>query len=129
MQPGRARSFELPHRAQHVERISISRVGVADHGDLDAAGDRARVLDHLVHREQSDVRTAPRRRGAEAGHVDRLEARGLGDLRLQTVVDEGGQDHPVAPEKLSQSRRRRAHPVFLPLRATGIIVRWLMWIE
>ena len=59
---------------------------------------------HLGHREQAEVGIAARGCGAEAGHVDGVEAGGGGELCLQAIEDERRDDHVGAGEQVAQAR-------------------------
>ena len=110
-----ARVFVLANGPPHVERISVARVGVADDGDVHRIRDRARVGDHLGHREQPEVWIAARGRSAEARHVDGVEAGSGSEFRLQTIEDEWRDDHFGAGEQLAQPRSLFIHRENAPL--------------
>ena len=109
VQRSRARVFVLAQGARHVESIPVAGVGVADHRKRDAARDRAHVLGHLRERQQAEIRKRARRGRAEAGHVDGLEARVLGEARLEAVVDERGEDEAAGVDGLAQAAAGRGH--------------------
>ena len=104
VQGGHAGVFVLADGAMNVERIAVAGVGVADDGDVYRLRNRARVGGHLGHREQAQVGIAAGGGGAEAGHVDRVEAGGGGEFCLQAIEDEGRDDHFGAGEQIAQAR-------------------------
>jgi hypothetical protein len=48
----------LLHRADHVDRVAVTGVGIGDERQLAGANDAVRVVDHLAHRHEADVGSA-----------------------------------------------------------------------
>ena len=106
MDGGDAGRLVLVDRADHVERIAVSRVGVRDHRDPDRLCDPPRVVNHLREGEQSNVGPAqPPRGGPEPGHIDRGKARLLDEPRAERVIAAGRQHHVAGV--ISSARRGR----------------------
>ena len=78
-------------------------------GTFTEFADCARVRDHLGHREQAEVGISARGGGAEAGHVDGVEAGGGGEFCLQAIEDEWRDDHFGAGEQVAQPRSLFIH--------------------
>ena len=82
----------LLDRANHVQFVAVTGVGVGDHRNIDGTHDAGRVGDHLGHGHQAEIRITVRRGGAGAGHVDRWEA-GLSDEPGGDAVIGARSDH------------------------------------
>ncbi len=81
---------QLANRAEHVQRVAVTRVGVDDHRDGHAAADVACTVDHFGLRQQPQVRLADKRRGHRvAGNEGQRKTGLLGKLRRQRIVNAG----------------------------------------
>jgi hypothetical protein len=102
VQPGDAAPLVLAHGAGGVELVAVAGIGVGDHRNVDGRGDTSGIVGHLRHCEEAVVGIAERRRGAGAGHVDRVEA-GLHDgARGDAIVGAGRDHHAAALQQLAQ---------------------------
>ena len=62
--------------ARNIGRAAIARISIRDDGDTDRARHIPRMGGHFRLRQQADIRpTKPRRRSAEACHINRLKPR------------------------------------------------------
>ena len=85
----------FPHRALHIQRVAVARVGIADDGNVHRIGDIFGVGNHLGHREQPHIGEAPLGRSAGAGHINRPMPHILGNAGVQGIQHKGGNRHPV----------------------------------
>ena len=75
MHRGDTRSLIALNRAAHIHDAAIAIIGIGNQRQTACLGDASGVVDHLAHREQSDIGHAKTHGGgACAGHVNRLEA-------------------------------------------------------
>ncbi len=85
-----------------VEEAAVAGVAVGDERRLRAAGDGGDAGGHVGEGRQSGVRqTEIRGDGTVAGHVQRLEAHGVGEARRDHVVDARRHDEPAFLEPLA----------------------------
>ena len=90
MQPGHARALIGLHRAAHIHRAAIARVGVGHQRQAGGVGDAPGIVRHLGHGEQAHIRHAePACRRARARHVDGVEAGLRHEPRADAVHDPG----------------------------------------
>jgi hypothetical protein len=101
MDAGHPGALELAHRARGVEGVAVAVVGVDDHRDAHRLGDVARVLHHLRHGDQADVRIAAAHGSAGAGHHAQRIADLLDDPRAQAVVGAAAEDDARRGQQLS----------------------------
>ena len=91
-----AGSFECLYRAEDIQLVSVTGIGIGNEGNVDGAGYAPRIVDHLGHREKAEVRVPERGGGARARHVKSIES-GLRDkCRGHAVVGARRNKHRTA---------------------------------
>ena len=82
------------HCALHIQRVAIAGVGIRNYRQPAGVDDASGVVDHFRQREQTDIRHAEtHRRGAAAGHVNRIETLRRDHARIQRIGHTGGDHH------------------------------------
>ena len=85
------------HGPPHVQRVSVSGVGIGDERHVEDGCEVSRVIRHLAEPREPEVGQAePRGGGAVAGHVDRRKSRVLNEARRDAVVG-AGDDEALLP--------------------------------
>jgi hypothetical protein len=107
---GDARALVFTHGAHDIHRAAIAGVGIGDERNACGLGDAARVVDHLRHRQETDVgHSETRGRRAASGHVERFEAFTRDDARIHRVGDAGGEQELRSREELPKRSGRSFH--------------------
>ncbi len=103
---GRPGGNQFVHRAEDVERIAVTGVGVDDDGNPHAHANASRPLDHFRLRQQAHVGLAQGRGGDRiAGDEGHGKADVLGELRRQGVKHSGEGDRAGLVQRLVHSGR------------------------
>ena len=100
----------FPHRALHVELVAEAGVRVGNHRHLDRLNDGGRVVDHLAHGDEAQVRhTQAVQRRTTSRHVDGLEPDLLGQLGRHGAERARCNENMVPSKQLAQPGRRSFH--------------------
>ena len=93
------------HRADHVQRITIAGIRVSNDRYVHGLRDAPRVIHHLRHRQQTDIRPPEQRcRSAKSRHVDRGEAGLFDEPRAERVIGAGRQNGFAAAQQFGEPR-------------------------
>ena len=107
MAPRHARGFILPDGARHIDRVAVTRIGVTEDGDIDSAGNVARVLGHLRLRDQSHVRVAALGCSPKARHIHHVKPHRLRNSGMGGVQHKGCHHHRATAEHRPEPGGRR----------------------
>jgi len=77
----------LLYRANYIDGIAVTGIGIGDKGDLHGGSDAPCILHHLRHRKQTDIRKGKMRcRGSVSGHINGRETARFDYSRPQCII-------------------------------------------
>jgi len=105
MDAGDPDGLVFAHGAHDVQFVAVAGIGIGDDRQSDRSRDPAGIGHHLRHRHQAEIGIAEHRRGAGAGHVDRVGPGTLDEPRRDAIIGTRRHHHPVAPQEFAKAGR------------------------
>jgi hypothetical protein len=112
--------------ASDVVHTAVSRVTVCDDGEVGRINDTLRVLDHLAHVNDFEVRKAELSEDRRvSGHVSGVVTCHLCEAGVERVVKTGREDVVLVVELLAQLARLVV--VYVPVRVVVFVTSLSLW--